>query len=102
MKRTKLTAEIRSIPEKGSVQGFIGERGKIVTENYPDGLEYFELRETAQGAPVRYWMTGGLRGAFTMANVAPGARVEIVHLGRVPFGDDGKTVNSYEIYGLED
>lgn len=106
VRKKKLNQAILSVREKGSVQGVLGEMAKLTTlegqvlqSRYGTDLETFELTNQDSGEIEKFWLDGGLRGAFKMAKVKPGMLVEIVHTGEKDI-DEG-TVQTYDVYELE-
>lgn len=73
-----------------------GETGEV-KERYTAIFQKLDSDEKFQ-----VWLNAGLRGALEMNDVAEGAIVRVVHLGKVPRGG-GKAgdVNQYDVFTLE-
>jgi len=106
-KRKKLNATIESIRDLGTVTGKIGERQKMeradgspVENKFGTQLETVELIQ-GDGEIKKYWVDGGLRGAFALAKVKPGMLVEIVHTGEVKHDEYNTILQTYDIFELE-
>lgn len=100
--RKKLGFDIKTLA--GTVQGRLGEVGTLTSDKHPNGLKYFELTNVETGEVNHFWLSGGLKGKFTMGQVKPGMYLEITHLGLKPFGQDEEgnetQVNDYDVFEL--
>lgn len=112
MARKLLNAKILSVRDfENGVSGILGEvfqltksDGSQVFGNFDQPLATFDLADKKTGEVQKYWMDGGLKGAFSLTKVKPGTHVEIIHTGETTMDlDDGKKgrVQTYELYGLE-
>lgn len=103
--RKKLNVSILSVRDfEGGVAGTLGERQTLTRDdgtpclgNFGQVLETFEL-VSKTGEVQKYWMDGGLRGAFSMAKLKPGMNVEIVHTGEKKL--ETGFVQTYDIFEI--
>ncbi len=117
MKRTKqLNAPVLSIKEltEGKETGIMGKLGEIIEETNQQGEltpRFFQLK--VHGGPINpsgadgagyetFWFDGGIKGAFKLAKVKPGAMIEILFKGQKAVTlDNGEKVN-VNLYDLFD
>lgn len=106
-KGKKLNGEILSVRDcEGGVSGILGETRKLTNRNgetlrgnYDQELEVFELADFKTGEVKTYWFDGGLRGAFSLAKITPGAKIFIEHTGDKKL--ETGFVQTYDVYGAE-
>lgn len=83
--------------------------GKFTSENFPEGIDYFDIVDMKTGEEKRMWVDGGLWGALNEIGgpeKAVGMKLEVTRKEQKPLEiiKDGKAekvkVNTYEVFEL--